>query len=79
MTAAERLYGWNRWYDGLAQEWRFQLVLWPLIAFGVCNMLLSLSIRFPFGLRAARRAGRGRGPGSLQPRLDHVSSGLALR
>jgi len=50
MTVAERLYRWNRWYDGLPQEWRFQFILWPLIALGTCNMLLSLSIRFPFGL-----------------------------
>ncbi len=50
MTVAERLSGWNRWYDGLPQEWRFQLILWPLIALGVINMLLSLSMRFPFGL-----------------------------
>lgn len=50
MTVAERLSGWNRWYDGLPQEWRFQLILWPLIALGACNMLLSLSMRFPFGL-----------------------------
>lgn len=50
MTMAERLSGWNRWYDGLPQEWRFQIILWPLIAIGACNMLLSLSIRFPFGL-----------------------------
>lgn len=50
MTVAERLYRWNHWYDGLPQEWRFQFILWPLIALGACNMLLSLSIRFPFGL-----------------------------
>ncbi len=50
MTVAERLYRWNCWYDGLPQEWRFQFILWPLIALGACNMLLSLSIRFPFGL-----------------------------
>ncbi len=50
MTVAERLSGWNRWYDGLPQEWRFQFILWPIIALGVVNMLLSLSIGFPFGL-----------------------------
>lgn len=51
MTFAERLSDWNRWYDGLPQEWRFQLILWPLIALGVVNMLLSLSsAAFPFGL-----------------------------
>ena len=50
MTVAERLSGWNRWYDGLPQEWRFQFVLWPIIALGVINMLLSLSMGFPFAL-----------------------------
>lgn len=51
MTFAERLSDWNRWYDGLPQEWRFQLILWPLIVLGACNMLLSLSsAAFPFGL-----------------------------
>ena len=50
MTFAERLSDWNRWYDGLPQDWRFQLILWPLIALGLVNMLLSLSIGFPFGL-----------------------------
>ncbi len=50
MTVAERLSGWNHWYDGLPQEWRFQVILWPLIALGAVNMLLSLSMGFPFGL-----------------------------
>jgi hypothetical protein len=50
MTVAERLHGWNQWYDGLPQEWRFQLILWPLIVLGVINMLLSLSVGFSFGL-----------------------------
>ena len=51
MTFAERLSDWNRWYDGLPQEWRFQLILWPLIILGAINMLLSLSsVGFPFAL-----------------------------
>ena len=50
MTVAERLHRWNHWYDGLPQEWRFQVVLWPLILIGALNMLLSVSMRFPFGL-----------------------------
>ena len=51
MTFAERVTDWNRWYDGLPQEWRFQLILWPLIILGACNMLLSVSsVGFPFGL-----------------------------
>ena len=51
MTFAERVTDWNHWYDGLPQEWRFQLILWPLVILGVINMLLSLSsVGFPFGL-----------------------------
>ncbi len=50
MTAAESLYRWNTWYDGLPENWRFQVVLWPLIAVGFLNMVLTLGIRFPFGL-----------------------------
>lgn len=50
MTVPERLYRWNHWYDQLPQEWRFQVIVWPLIAVGFLNMLLTLAIRFPFGL-----------------------------
>lgn len=50
MTLPERLYRWNCWYNGLPQEWRFQVVLWPVIAAGFLNMLLTLAVRFPFGL-----------------------------
>lgn len=50
MTAADRVYSWNRWYDGLREEWRFQFVLWPLIALGALNMVLSIAFQFPFGL-----------------------------
>ncbi len=50
MTTAESLYRWNTWYDGLPQTWRFQVILWPLIAVGFLNMILTLGIRFPFGL-----------------------------
>lgn len=50
MTAAKRLNRWNGWYDRLPEDWRFQLVLWPLIAIGACNMLLSIGTGFPFGL-----------------------------
>lgn len=50
MTLPERLYRWNLWYDELPQEWRFQVVMWPLIAVAFVNMMLTLAIRFPFGL-----------------------------
>jgi hypothetical protein len=50
MTMAERLYGWNCWYDRLPSEWRFQIVLWPLLAVGAINMAISIALWFPFGL-----------------------------
>lgn len=50
MTVPERLYRWNSWYDQLPQEWRFQVILWPIVAVGFLNMLLTLAIRFPFAL-----------------------------
>jgi hypothetical protein len=50
MTFGERFHRWNLWYDELPQEWRFQFVLWPLIALGAINILLTVSSRFPFGL-----------------------------
>ena len=31
MTLAERLVLWNRWYDGVSEEWRFQFVVWSLL------------------------------------------------
>jgi hypothetical protein len=50
MTFGERFHRWNIWYDELPREWRFQFVLWPLIALGAINVLLTVSSRFPFGL-----------------------------
>lgn len=50
MTFGERFHRWNLWYDKLPQEWRFQFVLWPLVALGAINILLTISSRFPFGL-----------------------------
>jgi hypothetical protein len=50
MTFGERFHRWNLWYDELPHEWRFQFVLWPLIALGTINILLTVSSRFPFGL-----------------------------
>ena len=49
MTATERLHQWNGWYDRLPEDWRFQIVLWPLIAIGALNMLLTIGGGFPFG------------------------------
>lgn len=46
----ERLIAMNHWYDRLPQEWRFHFLLWPLMFIGALNMLLTLSLRFPFGL-----------------------------
>lgn len=50
MTSSERLQRWNGWFDRLPQEWRFQAVLWLLIAVGALNMLLTIAIGFPFAL-----------------------------
>jgi hypothetical protein len=50
MTYADRLYQWNRWYNGLPQEWRFQVVFWFMIAVGAINMTLTIADGFPFGL-----------------------------
>jgi hypothetical protein len=44
------MLSWNKWYDGLPREWRFQFVLWPIIVVGAINMLLTFTTRFPFGL-----------------------------
>jgi hypothetical protein len=40
----------NRWYDGLPETWRFQVVLLPLLVLGAINMALTVSLHFPFGL-----------------------------
>jgi hypothetical protein len=50
MSFAERATTWNRWYDNAPAEWRFQFVLWSLIALGTLNMMLTLAIGFPFAL-----------------------------
>jgi hypothetical protein len=52
MTVAERLNGWNKWYDTLPREWRFQFVLWAILALGAINLALTISIQFPFALLA---------------------------
>jgi hypothetical protein len=50
MTYADRLHRWNRWYDRTPEQWRFHLVVWALVVVGALNMLLTISIGFPFGL-----------------------------
>lgn len=50
MTYADRLHRWNLWYDRAPEQWRFQLVVWALVAVGAANMLLTIAVRFPFGL-----------------------------
>jgi hypothetical protein len=50
MTYAERLYSWNRRYDELPQEYRFQFVFWFVIAVAALNMALTIADGFPFGL-----------------------------
>src|ERR1700710_1673966 len=50
MTAAGRLTRWNLWYDELPEAWRFQFILWPLLALGAINLLLTIAMRFPFAL-----------------------------
>ncbi|RAI57697.1 hypothetical protein [Roseicella frigidaeris] len=50
MTQADRLYRWNRWYDGIPEAWRFQVVIWGLIVIGALNMLMTIAVGFPFGL-----------------------------
>ena len=46
----ERLIAVNHWYDRLAKDLRFQFVLWPLLFLGVLNMMMTIALRFPFGL-----------------------------
>jgi hypothetical protein len=50
MSVAERVAMWNRWYDTVPGEWRFQYVIWSLLALGTLNMALTVAIRFPFAL-----------------------------
>jgi hypothetical protein len=50
MSIAERVAMWNRWYDTVPGEWRFQYVIWSLLVLGTINMALTVAIRFPFAL-----------------------------
>lgn len=47
---AEQLVQWNQWYDRAPPDWRFQVVLWPLLALGAINLLLTVWVGFPFAL-----------------------------
>ena len=57
MTALERIKAWNEYYDSLPADWRFQMILWPILVLGVLNMLLSIASGFPFGLLPLLGAG----------------------
>lgn len=57
MTVLERISAWNRWYDGLPEEWRFQMILWPVLILGAINMLLTVASGFPFGILPLLGAG----------------------
>ena len=50
MSLAERVTIWNRWYDTAPEEWRFQFVVWSLLALGTVNMALTVAVGFPFAL-----------------------------
>ncbi|MBD0271480.1 MAG: hypothetical protein ICV73_06075 [Acetobacteraceae bacterium] len=50
MTNADRLQRWNDLYDKTPERWRFQLVVWALVAVGAINMLLTIAVGFPFAL-----------------------------
>lgn len=57
MTVLQRISAWNRWYDGLPEEWRFQMILWPVLILGAINMLLTVASGFPFGILPLLGAG----------------------
>ena len=46
----ERLIAANHWYDRLPEVWQARVVVWPLLFLGVLNMMLTMALRFPFGL-----------------------------
>lgn len=50
MTAMDRMYRWNQWYDGLPEAWRGQAIVLPLLVIGTVNMALTIWIGFPFAL-----------------------------
>ena len=50
MSFAERVVHWNRRYDNVPEQWRFQFVVWALLVVGAVNMLLTVATHFPFAL-----------------------------
>ena len=50
MTLGDRVASWNRQYKRIPEQWRFQFVLWPLLAVGMVNMMLTVAAGFPFAL-----------------------------
>jgi hypothetical protein len=50
MKNTEWLVRWNDWYDRAPADWRFLMVLSPLLALGAINLLLTISSGFPFAL-----------------------------
>lgn len=50
MTNADRLQRWNHWYERTPEQWRFQIIVWALVAVGAVNMLLTIAVGFPFAL-----------------------------
>src|SRR4051812_8610381 len=46
----ERLIAVNHWYDRLPEDWQARVVVWPLLFLGVLNMVMTVALRFPFGL-----------------------------
>lgn len=50
MSYADRLQHWNRLYDQAPEDLRFHVVVWGVVAIGALNMLLTVSVGFPFGL-----------------------------
>lgn len=50
MTNADRLQRWNSWYERTPELWRFQIIVWALVAVGAVNMLLTIAVGFPFAL-----------------------------
>lgn len=50
MTYAQRLEYWNRLYDEAPEGIRLNVVLWGVAIVGAVNMLLTVTIYFPFAL-----------------------------
>ncbi len=50
MTAMDRMYRWNQWFEGLPEAWRGQAIVLPLLVIGTVNMALTIWFGFPFAL-----------------------------